>query len=89
MQVASSPANFDIELRDGLVSLESEQQNGVVDDPTKVGLVCASEGKFHTKYVTPRLARILSLINVESRLLILKKNSTLHAHFHPPRLLIS
>ena len=49
MQLDSSLPDFDIELRDGLVSLESEQQNGVVDDPTKVGLVCASEGKFHTK----------------------------------------
>ena len=32
---------------------------------------------------------LISLINVEARLLILKKKSTLHAHFHPPRLLIS
>ena len=32
---------------------------------------------------------LISLINVESRLLILKKKSTLHAHFQPPRLLIS
>ena len=32
---------------------------------------------------------LISLINVESRLLILKKKSTLHTHFHPPRLLIS
>ena len=65
MQVASSPANFDIELSDGLVSLESEQQNGVVDDPTKAGLVCASEGKFHTKYVTPpRMAKISELKSI-------------------------
>ena len=52
MQVASSPANFDIELRDGLVSLESEQQNGVVDDPTKMGLVCGSKGKFYINVCT-------------------------------------
>ena len=36
-----------------------------------------------------RTCTLISLINVESRLLILKKKSTLHAHFHPPRLLIS
>ena len=35
------------------------------------------------------VSTLISLINVESRLLILKKKSTLHAHFHPPRLLIS
>ena len=32
---------------------------------------------------------LISPRNVESRLLILKKISALHAHFHPPRLLIS
>ena len=65
MKVASKLPNFDIELRDGLVSLESEQQNGVVDDPTKAGLVCASEGKFQTKYVTPpRMAKISELKSI-------------------------
>ena len=32
---------------------------------------------------------LISLINVERCLLILKKKSTLHAYFHPPRLSIS
>ena len=65
MQMASSLPNFDNELRDGLVSLESEQQNEVEDDPTKADSVCTSEGKFHTKYVTPpRTARISELKSI-------------------------
>ena len=35
------------------------------------------------------LLTLISLINVESRLLILEKKSTLHTHFPPPFLLIS
>ena len=42
------------------------------------------------KYVSAsEISTLISLINVKSRLLILKKKSTLHAHFHPQRLLIS
>ena len=40
-------------------------------------------------FVACSKATLISLINVKARLLILKKKSTLHAHFHPPRLLIS
>ena len=35
------------------------------------------------------VSTLISLINVEARLLILKKKSTLHKNFHPPRLMIS
>ena len=41
------------------------------------------------KYVfASEISTLISLINVKTRLLILKKKSTLHAHFHPQHLLI-
>ena len=40
-----------------------------------------------TKKIEQVPGTLISLINVEARLLILKKKSTLHAQFHPPRLL--
>ena len=47
------------------------------------------EIKSHKFAEVSHYCTLISLINVEARLLILRKKSTLHAHFHPPRLMIS
>ena len=63
--------------------------------PKSIFLVFAAVNDFCQLFLnsdvtlTPYDGTLISLINVEARLLILRKKSTLHAHFHTPRLLIS
>ena len=68
--------------------------NGRFHPLTKILEGCdnSDEGKYLNSIITitsHNYSTLYSLINVKIRLLILKKKSTLYAHFHPPRLLIS